>query len=386
MARPPLPPGTWGDITIVKEGVKRWRATAQYKDFDGILRQVRRWGESREQARSNVLTALRDRARRSADSEIEADTKVKVAAALWLTEVDNSGKAARTKQDYRQTWDRYLVSEIAEVRVSDVRVSTVNRIISKVRDNNGRGAAIHVKVVLTGIFSLCVRHDAIDDNPVREIESMGKRKRKKDHMITDGNIGRLIGLFHGDDRAAGWDLVDMMEVLAGLGCRIGELLALRCGRNADYAAGTLTIDGTAIRITGVGLYIQEYTKSEAGMRTIRPPGWTMDILKRRESEAESPYLFPSLVNTLRDPDNTRKYIRKVVEGTEFQRLHPHAFRHYVATVLDARGLKAREIADYLGHERISTTQEDYMARGVVGEKAGPALGGKPAVELPESRE
>lgn len=95
-------------------------------------------------------------------------------------------------------------------------------------------------------------------------------------------------------------------------------------------------------------------------------------------------MFPSATGTLRDPDNTRARIRDVVADTAFKGLHPHDFRHYVAGVLDAAGLSAREIADYLGHERISTTQEDYMERGVVGEKAGPALGGKPTAEEPKN--
>jgi integrase len=54
-------------------------------------------------------------------------------------------------------------------------------------------------------------------------------------------------------------------------------------------------------------------------------------------------------------------------------LHPHAFRHLVATLLDEKGLTAREIADYLGHDRVSMTQDVYMTR-----KAG---SGKPAVAL-----
>jgi len=52
--------------------------------------------------------------------------------------------------------------------------------------------------------------------------------------------------------------------------------------------------------------------------------------------------------------------------------------------MDAAGLSAREIADYLGHERISTTQEDYMEHGVVGESAGPALGERPKVTSPKN--
>jgi integrase len=54
---------------------------------------------------------------------------------------------------------------------------------------------------------------------------------------------------------------------------------------------------------------------------------------------------------------------------------PHAFRRLVATRLDAQGLSAREIADYLGHERVSMTQDVYMARRVTGAVAADAMEG-----------
>lgn len=54
-------------------------------------------------------------------------------------------------------------------------------------------------------------------------------------------------------------------------------------------------------------------------------------------------------------------------------MHPHAFRHFVSTRLDAAGLTAREIADYLGHEKVSMTQDSYMDRHVSGERVAPAL-------------
>ncbi len=76
---------------------------------------------------------------------------------------------------------------------------------------------------------------------------------------------------------------------------------------------------------------------------------------------------------LSDPDNTRKQLREVLAASEWKGLHPHAFRHLVATRLDAEGLSAREIADYLGHERISMTQDVYMARGATGAAAAAAM-------------
>lgn len=378
MGRPPLPLGTWGKVRTYRIGPKTWRAIANYKDYDGVTRQVERVGESARKAEYNLLQALRDRARRSNDGEIKPESRVAAAAKLWLAEVEDSDKAARTKATYRETWHRYLASRVGSLRIQDVRVSTVNRVITEIRDQVGRGAASHAKVVLSGIFGLTVRHDALDKNPVREIEGLGKKKRKKERLVNARTIGAVLALFHASEKAARWDLVDMVDVLSGLGCRIGELLALDWDSSVDFDAGTLRFHGTIIRVTGRGLFVQDHTKSRAGMRTIRPPVWVMDILKRRHAEAGSPWVFPSATGTLRDPDNTRARIREVVAGTAFEGLHPHDFRHYVAGVLDGAGLTAREIADYLGHERISTTQDEYMERGVVGLDASDALDERPS--------
>ena len=109
------------------------------------------------------------------------------------------------------------------------------------------------------------------------------------------------------------------------------------------------------------------------MRTIRPPSWLIDTLRRRHADSHGPWVFPSTAGTLRDPDNTRKQLRQVLANTEWKGLHPHAFRHLVATRLDAAGLSAREIADYLGHEKVSMTQDVYMSRRVAGVAATAAL-------------
>jgi integrase len=382
MGRPPLPLGTWGKIRTYKLADGTGRAIANYKDYDGITRPVEKAGPSEAKATAALLEKLRDRAQRSAGGEITADTKVYVAAEKWLQTIDESDKAARTKKEYRDTWNRYLVAPLGQLRVQDARVSIVNSVITTVRDRNGRGAAMHCRAVL---FGLVVRHDALDDNPVREIESLGKKKRKTARLINASTVGDVLGTFHASEDAAKWDLVDMADVLSGLGCRIGELLALDWATSVDFDHGTICFHGTLIRLPGKGLFVQDHTKSPAGMRTIRPPMWVMEILKRRHAASESEWVFPSERGTLRDPDNTRKYIRRVVDGTPFKGLHPHDWRHYVAGTADESGLTARQIADYLGHDRISTTQDDYMERGVVGELVGSALADRPAIRISKDK-
>ena len=48
-------------------------------------------------------------------------------------------------------------------------------------------------------------------------------------------------------------------------------------------------------------------------------------------------------------------------------------RHTVATRLDRAGLSAREIANHLGHKRASMTQDVYMSRQTVSERAADLL-------------
>jgi integrase len=380
MARPTLPLGTWGKVRTQKAR-GGYRAIANYRDFDGVTRPVERNGTSASRARTRLLEAMRDRERISRDNAISADTKVDIVAEIYFAELGRSEKAIRTKQSYRYAWTAYLSKPLSNLRVFEMKVSIVNKVLTTIRDKRGSGAAKQARGVLSGICALMVRHDALDDNPVREIESLSKKKDRSGTRpggIHPGNAGRMLAHFHGSEDAAKWDLVDMQDAFSGLGCRTGEMLALDWETSIDFDKGTIYFHGTVIRVKGVGLIVQPYTKTPAGMRRIRPPSWVMAVLKRRYATATSPWVFPSTKGTLRDPDNTRDDMRAVLAGTEFEGLTPKDWRHYVATVLDAMGLTARQIADYLGHDKPSTTQDVYMDRGIVGEEASAALETRPA--------
>jgi integrase len=202
------------DLQDCRQDLACHRELQRLRRRDEACRASRR---NKAKATTNLLEALRDRARKSSGGEIKPETKVFIAADMWLKAIDESDKAARTKEEYRRTWDRYLASSVGQLRVH--QVMTVNWVITAVRDRHGRDAAAHVKVVLSG-------HDALADNPVRDIESLGKRKRKRERMVNGKTIGKVLGVFHGSQDAARADLVDMVDVLSGFGCRIGELLAL----------------------------------------------------------------------------------------------------------------------------------------------------------------
>lgn len=229
-------------------------------------------------------------------------------------------------------------------------------------------------MILFGVLGLAVRQDALTANPVRDLTPTRVKRTARPLVLTEASWTRLREHLAASATAGKHDLRDLVEVLSGLGCRIGELLALDWSR-VDDDAGSIAIEGTVVRVPGEGLIVQSRTKSDAGIRTITPPSWVITLLLKRHADSHGPWVFPSNRGTLRDPDNTRSRLRESVAGTEWQGLHPHAFRHLVATRLDAAGLSAREIADYLGHERISMTQDVYMARKSAGVNVRAALDG-----------
>jgi integrase len=157
------------------------------------------------------------------------------------------------------------------------------------------------------------------------------------------------------------------------GVRIGEALAVTWDE-VDLKAGLVRIDYTLIRIKGVGL-IRKGTKSSAGERTLRLPGFAWAMLRRRKLASGGPGpVFPDTEGGWRDPSNTSRDLSKRSRiGGEFAWVTSDVFRKTAATELDGAGLSARQIADQLGHAKVSMTQDRYLGRRAVGNDAADAL-------------
>ena len=86
MPRPPLSLGTYGKIKTWREG-KIWLARVKFRDFDGIVRFVKRSGKTKAAAERELKTALADRQMPVKQSEITAQTTMDKIAELWLAEI-----------------------------------------------------------------------------------------------------------------------------------------------------------------------------------------------------------------------------------------------------------------------------------------------------------
>ncbi|MDT7586728.1 MAG: hypothetical protein QOE32_4278, partial [Pseudonocardiales bacterium] len=141
----------------------------------------------------------------------------------------------------------------------------------------------------------------------------------------------------------------------------------------DMKAETVEIDYKIIRVTGKGLLRVRRPKSEPGHRTLPLPLFAMRMLQRRCQQGRTGPLFPDTVGGWRDPSNTSRDLREARGSKEFAWVTSHVFRKTCATILDESDLSARQIADQLGHAKVSMTQDNYLGRRLTDRRTADAL-------------
>ena len=216
---------------------------------------------------------------------------------------------------------------------------------------------------------------------MREVSRVAGDPKRVPRALTAAERDDWLARMEADEVAVHRDIPDITRWMLATGVRIGECLAVSFDE-IDVHNKTVTIDWNLVRVKGAELKRMS-TKTAAGERTLRLPGWTVDMVIRRGDHFRwTGPLFPVPgwrkgkqrdSGVWRDPSNTSRDLREARDRAGFGWVTSHVFRKTVATVLDEAGLTAREIADQLGHDRPSLTQDVYMARKAVGETAAAAL-------------
>ena len=114
-------------------------------------------------------------------------------------------------------------------------------------------------------------------------------------------------------------------------------------------------------------------KSDAGHRTLPLPLFAVRMLRRRGGLRAGGPLFPNAHGGWRDPSNTSRALREARGSDEFAWVTSHVFRKTCATILDESELSARQIADQLGHAKVSMTQDNYLGRRLTDRRTAEAL-------------
>jgi integrase len=380
--------GTWGRIRTyvahrnARGKPDRYRALADYRDFDGRVRRVERSGRSMAVAENALRIALQERTNvgRITGGELTRAHRFSDAAALWLRKMEAAARSGRrspgTVDTYRQHLNKHVLPALKDLRLGEMTVPLLDRFIERITNEVGPATAKACRSIVSGILRVAVRHGALAANPTREIEPIEYVARRQPRALTVAECAAWFRQLDADEDARDRDLPDLCRFLLATGVRIGEALAVIWGE-VDREAGTVAITSTIIRVKGVGL-VRKGTKSKAGDRTLLLPGWAAAMLDRRfldDTHRLDEPVFPDFDGGWRDPSNTSRTLRETRGSEGFAWVTSHVFRKTAATILDEAGLSARAVADQLGHARPSMTQDVYMGRRMMNPRAAEALDG-----------
>lgn len=384
MGRSPLPIGTWGLIRTYPMGADdtgkpRWvKAVTQYRDFDGVTRQVQASGKSATAATQALRQKLQNRSAAGRRGDLTSMTRFSSAANVWLDKLDAMVRDGRrspgTVETYRRQLRNHVLPALGEVRLGEITTPLVDKVIAAIKADVSGATAKSCRSVISGVMGLAVRYGGVTHNPVREVERIESQPKREPRALTNQERIQLLEQLQADEKAVRRDLPDLVFFVLATGCRIGEALAVIWSQ-VDFDAGTIQITSTLVRVKGEGL-LRKRTKSRAGERTLPLPPSALAILRRRfmtGARLDQP-LFRDVLGGFRDPANVRRELREARGVETLAWITSHTFRKTAATILDQAAVSARLVADQLGHSRPSMTQDVYLGRRAVDSQVAQALG------------
>lgn len=388
MARQKMVVGTYGDINCTQRANGTWLARARYCDVDGVVREYRKSGETKNKARANLKAFFVEHTGTFGDGAIAPDDTVQQLLDLWFAKMEKAGSpTADTLAAHRYHLRWVLDTNKTEHPLGAYQLRHVRPVIIQAAlDSAGVSADMRKKIrsVLVRAFNLAVFHEALNGNPASAVPSVPvPRVKKKSIPVEDLDAVRAaIREWANAERRNGpksVDLPDIVDLLIATGMRIGEVLALRWSdieltppparRDDETWFPWLMVNG---QITSKGKRVN-YGKTHAAIRPIALPDWAVALLLRRKLEQppnDIDAVFASRNGTWHFPGNVQSrlwHIRQLDEYADIAALRdvsPHSFRRTVATEID-EVYDADAAKDQLGHTSKTVTERHYINRRLV---------------------
>ncbi len=267
-----------------------------------------------------------------------------VTVAEWSSRwIAGSGASEPTKDDYRQTLKQFILPDLGTRRVADLTAHDIERAgvawsgrldsPNTVRKNLGH---------LATMLEAARRAKIITENPATDA-IRPKARKVEIKPFAPSELVRVIA-----------DGEQPFALLAAIGCRIGEALALDV-TDFDPAAGTISITKTYSHKHGL-----RRPKSENGVRTLRVPAPAIAGIRVAVDGRSRGALFPNTTGGRMSHQAAHRSWVKFIQRLEFTPYrNVHQLRHSVATALVASGAPLPDVAKYLG-DSLATIIKVYL--------------------------
>ena len=199
-------------------------------------------------------------------------------------------------------------------------------------------------------IAYAVKYYDLKNNPCHKAGSIGKSKAGKMEYWTYEEFCEFADAMI--DKHALWML---FNVLFWTGMRLGEVMALTI-EDIDFDNYKIRINKSYCRLDGKDIIGPP--KTEASIRTISMPDGLATDLKEY---IDSMYHPKSQTRLFGEYSKTQieRALHRGIKLSGVKKIHIHCLRHSHASMLVKMGFNPIEIAERLGHERVTTTIETY---------------------------
>lgn len=261
-----------------------------------------------------------------------------------------------TRVENPRLWPREELVREGDILIEDVTPEMIDGWFAWLRDyephtGGGRRLSAHTRDsygrMLRAFFNKLVEAGHLDRAPTRRLVlPKPPRKGKKD--ISQGDLEAMVR-----HSKRNWRDHAIVLILRDSGCRVGELCSMRISTTHIERGEDGQLIGSA-EVIGKGYKIREIIFGDGACRALRN---YMDF--RPVGSGDEMWLSQSGARPFTG-DGVYQMLRRIAAEAGVERFNPHAFRHAFAKYHIEAGTPMKLIQEWLGHEELSTTYDQYV--------------------------
>lgn len=221
----------------------------------------------------------------------------------------------------------------------------------------------HHRLIHT-VLEQAVKESLIPFNPADRV-TLPKAERKEVTYFQPAQVAAIRDAL--ESEPIKWRTITHLFLITG--ARRGEILGLHW-QDCDMENNRLRIRNNILYSPERGIY-EDTPKTATSIRTITIPAETMQLLRQYkawqagerlrlgEYYQNQDFVFAQDNGNPMHPDSVTDWLRKFSKRHDLPHIHPHAFRHTMASQLYFNGVDSVSISKRLGHAQVSTTANIY---------------------------
>lgn len=369
-----------------KDGIWEGRFTLGYDSKTGktISRSV--YGKTKEDVRNKLTAAIaaRDKGTYRDPSKMKLSDWLDIWQREFLVDVKDS-----TRYLYNKQINYYIVPALGSMKLKDLTTHDIQSFYNSLAEGRDGKPPLSWKSVLN-IHSILHRAlqqlvintssnaEGLSVNPADACKLRRKnsaeyekehQKPFKKHPLDDESMVRFMDALQGHP----YETLFLVDLFTG--ARQGELLGLTWDC-IDFEDGSILIEKQLQRVNGTkGGYALNPTKTD-NIRTIVPPGFVMDLLRKQrarqaewklkagpcwEGDALGDFVFADELGHHLIHRTVYNQFVKIIDEAGLPKMRFHDLRHSYAVAAIRSGIEVKTLQENMGHSKIATTMDIYAS-------------------------